>query len=377
MGGQRLRMRTVLCLAATLVACSSKDNAAGSGGAGNDGGTGAGGGGGGPSPCDHVIVADQDLMAGFGAALAVDQGNVFLLRDGGMRRNVQALKNGSLTDVAGIDDEGTVYMGGSNLVATSSGFFFDATVGGERGIYGAPRSGGTASIVALLVAGSGSMSPPFVADESFLYTRGQAPSDDAFARIAMATDGGMATAALGSGAFGAASSYTLAAAGDTLFAISGSAEVRASAKAPAGADAGPAMARVAVFNLPICSPDLGSTVALGDAALFIGCVAADFSKHAIYQVPLPDGWPDASTASDAATGAATEVISGNSINTTAFFVRGSDLYYANEADPALLRMPGGGGTKVKIMATHGVKRIVATDTDIYVLSACGLQQAPL
>jgi hypothetical protein len=368
-------MGTVLGLAAVLAACSSSENGAG----GEDGGTGAGGsGGGGPSPCDHVIVADQDLMFGFGAALAADHGDVFVLRDAGTRRNVQALKSGSLMDVAGLDNEATVYMGGSTLIANSSGFFFDATVGGVRGIYGAPRSGGTASLLALLSPDSGSLAPPFVADDASFYTKGLAPSEDAFARIARGIDSGAGAAVVGSGAFGGATSYALAVAGDTLFTISGTAEVRASAKTPAGADGGVAMTRVAVFNLPACSADLGSTVAASSSGLFIGCVAADLSGHTIYRVPLPDAWPDASAASDAAaTGSATEVISGNSINTTAFLLHGSDLYYGNEADPALFRMPQSGGAKVKIMATHGAKRMIATATDIYVLSACGLQQAPL
>jgi hypothetical protein len=31
----------------------------------------------------------------------------------------------------------------------------------------------------------------------------------------------------------------------------------------------------------------------------------------------------------------------------------------------------------KIMASHGAQHMVATDQNIFVLSACGLQQAPL
>ena len=378
MSERRLRMQAMLGVAAMIVACSSNENG---GGSGNDGGSaGIGGGGGGPSPCDHVLAADQDLLFGFGAALALDERNqVFLLRDAGTTRKVQALANGALTDVAALADEPTVYKGGSNLVVSPDGFFFDATVGGARGIYVVPRSGGAAALVAPLGPDSESLAPPFLGDSAYLYKRGLAPSNDSFDRIAQRMgDGGVSTAVVGAGAFAAASAYAIVSFNDTLFTISGSAEVRVTAKTPADPDGGVASAKVGVFNLPACSPDLGSTVAVNGDGLFIGCVAADVGRHTIYQVPPPDEWLEASAAPDAsATAPATEVVSGNSINTTAFLVDGTNLYYANEADPALFRMPDSGGAKTKIMATHGVKRMVATSTDIYVLSACGLQQAPL
>lgn len=355
-----------------MVACSSSGSGGNGGGAGTSdagAGTGAGGGGGGPSPCDHVIVADQDLTFGFGAALAVDGSDLFVLRDVDTRRSVQALKAAKLVEVAGVDDEPTIYMGGSTLVANANGFFFDATAGGKRAIYRAPRAGGTASLWFELSDDAGSLAPPFVADGAYLYARAAAPSNDSLARIPASGDAGSSLAAIG-GAFGGASSYSMVATGDWVLLASGSAELRAARSA--ASDASPSAVAVADFNLTGCSADLGSTLAAGDAGLFLGCVGADLSFHAIYRVPPPSAWSTASTS-----GQATEVVSGSSINHAAFLVSGTNVYYSNEAEPALYRVSSDGGAKTKIMATHGVKHLAATGTDVYVLSACGLQQAGL
>jgi len=50
---------------------------------------------------------------------------------------------------------------------------------------------------------------------------------------------------------------------------------------------------------------------------------------------------------------------------------------ADDHDFALYRIPASGGEKVQIMQTFSVKHIAASARDIFVLSSCGLQQAPL
>jgi hypothetical protein len=262
------------------------------------------------------------------------------------------------------------------LVANANGFFFDATVASKRALYHAPRAGGPASLVFELADGASSLTPPFVSDGAYLYTRAAAPADDALALILTSSDDAGATV-MGRDTFDAAASHSMTANGDFVFVASGSVELRVMAKSSQSGASGSAPAP-GHFSLPGCSPDFGSIVAAGDSALFLGCIGADLSFNAIYRVPLPAAWLDGSAASDASMSSqVVEVVSGTSINHAAFLAHGTDLYYSSEADPALFRVSSSGGAKTKIMATHGVKHLAATSTDVYVLSACGLQQAGL
>jgi hypothetical protein len=380
-------------------ACSSGNGSnAGSGGNSDGDSGGVGGGGGGPTVCDHVVLDDADLVSGFGVALASDGTDVFVLRDLGSRRVVQRLQSGQLQDVVSIDDDPMVYLGGSTLVANANGLFFDVTVGDTRAIYRAPRAGGTPVLLAQLNADSASLSPPFVADDTSLYTKALAPSGDSLARIPQTAPAGTQGSLIASGAFTSGTFYAMATLGKAVLTVKGFATVTeyssaSSSSSPADAgsssDAGASpesgapseaggspssesfSASDVVLESPFCGKDMDASIVASDSALFLGCAMADLSVHYIFQVPAP-----ATIGGDASSASITQVVSGTGVNSKTFFARGTNVYYVNDADPALYRIPSG-GTKVKVMATHNVAHIAATSTDLFVLSACGLQQAPL
>ncbi|HEY3592484.1 MAG TPA: hypothetical protein VGL13_01365 [Polyangiaceae bacterium] len=379
---------------AACAACSSSSSNGGGGAGGDE--AGVGGGGGGPSGCDSVVVADPDLMAGFGVALASIGDVLYVLKDSGTRRIVQVLQADQLQDVVGFDGMPTLYPGGAALVANLNGFYFDANSATARSIYRAPPSGGTVSLLADLSDPASHLSPPFVADGTSLYTRGAAPNDDSLVRIPQNADADAGVTATPIGNVFASDvsseddtsqpSYAMAISSSYVFTATGAATVTAtpivssdagtdtsdggSSTPEAGAVSTPPIS--ARFALAGCDGSL-SAMAVADSAVLMGCLSADFTLRAIYQAPLPSAWSGAT----GAVTAATQVVSGNGINSKIFAVHGNNLYYVNDADPALYRLPIGGGEKVKIMTTHSVQRMVITNSAVFVLSTCGLQKASL
>jgi len=363
------------------IGCSSSNEVSGAGGSGGGAGADGSSGGSGIVACDHVVSSDNDLVLGFGVALATDGTDVFVLKDKEMRRTVQVLRSGNLVDVVGVDNDPTnVYPGGASLVVTANGFFFDATSGGKRSIYRSSRAGDAGDAperLGDLGDASGSTKPPFVADDTYIYMQAPAPAGDSLAQLSQQAPANSTGTIVSSGVFLDASFSSMAVTADAVFnATSGGGMVSLRASSKSLPMSTPPPAKLGVFALPLCE---GSTVSLqpGSEAIFLGCNAND-GQQTIYQVPLPSDWPPNGNPGQGAI-----IVSGIPINAQVFLVQGTVVYYFNESVPGLFRISGndggtpdaGGGTK--IMASHGAKHMAADAQNIYVLSACGLQQAPL
>jgi hypothetical protein len=366
-------------IAAAASGCSSSPGAgptgaAGSSGAGTGGrpSTGAAGTNGGGTSCGNVLVDSTKLEGRIPRAISAAGGKAYVLIDSDDGRTVKVAQDGKLDQLVLAPQDYELDLTRSNLLADTSGFFFDVRRAGKKLLMGAPFQGGEAFVVAPLRSSLTAIDFALVGDATSVFTIGEdSGGNSQFMRVPRMVQAAepvvMGTLSVGTPA--------LAANDQGYYALNGGQGNYSFYLYPkdATADTSPKISEW--FVMPKCDSFVRPAHLMpGADTVYVSCASKDDggADTLIYRMPPPAQWKD-----DEEAETPVEPIIVGKIERDAFLVVGSTVYYSNWDDDTIYKKPAAGGAATAVLKSWGVDHMATDGTTLFVASGCGIQSAPL